>query len=125
MKVDLCGKYGEVIPADEYFQPLAGELLDATFAQFDDRDKELGVYDLTGEVTREFTEGELVIDGNDIESIECKVELKVRVFRPRIRSYFDVERRGRFHRSLRTSTSTVVRLQSDLSPRTLGNPKGA
>ena len=90
---------GEQTPADDFFQPLAREVIDATFAQFDDRDKELGIYDLTGECTKEFAKGELVIDGSDIESIECNVQFKVRVFYPRIRSYFDVERRGRFHRA--------------------------
>ena len=90
---------GRQMPADDYFQPLAREVIDATFAQFDDREKELGVYDLTGECTKDFAQSELVVDEIDIESIECEVQFKVKVFRPRIRSYFDVERRGRFHRA--------------------------
>jgi hypothetical protein len=90
---------GRVLKTDEFFQPLAREATDHAFSQFHDDGKAIGVFDVSAVNTREFHEGDLIIDGKAIRSIQVTARCKVKVLRPRISSYFDVLRRGRFHRA--------------------------
>ncbi len=69
--------------SDVFFLKMAREVTDEAFAQFDIRDKQQGTYDVSGECAKEFTAGELIIDGIDTKSIQCIVRFKVRIFRPR------------------------------------------
>ena len=91
---------GEQVVTDEYFKPLILELIDVTYKEeFNGPTKDLGTYEVTREYRKLFEKGELVVDNVDIESADVKVEFTVRLFRPQVRSYFDVETRGRFYRA--------------------------
>lgn len=53
-----------------------------------------GIYDRTAAAEREFGAGELLLDDLDIEHAKISARFKVRVFRPAVISYFEIESRG-------------------------------
>ena len=66
---------GQVLTGEDFFQPLAREVIDDAFDHFCgiSEDKELGIYEVYGEDTKDFATGDLVIDGVGVKSIQLKV----------------------------------------------------
>lgn len=54
-----------------------------------------GEYEREADVVREFSEGELILNGTSIRRSTLHLKMKLRVLRPPILSHFEVETRGR------------------------------
>ena len=67
-----------------------------------------GPYEQAGTLERMFSANELVVNGIDIERLEAKVVLNLRVIRPTVRSVFEVSKRGRALSLERVELSTGV-----------------
>lgn len=55
-----------------------------------------GVYPHAASGTRDFTAGELVVNGKDMERVALNIKFELLIQRARIVSHFDVQTRGRF-----------------------------
>jgi hypothetical protein len=56
---------------------------------------EVGIHELGIHAEREFEPGQAVLDGMDVQKVRLQGQVRVRVTRPTIVSYFDVATRGR------------------------------
>ena len=84
---------GRTVSVKEFFQTFVDEAAD----QLDMKGLNLGEHDCSIEATKIFGKGDLIADGKEIETALLKLSFKINVFHPRIRSYFDVAKRGRFY----------------------------
>ncbi len=99
IKLDLekvkCKLNNEPLNLIEYTQKWVQDCADNRLKTFPSAHKEEGLYELDAKDEREFSENELLIDGNEIESLVLKVTFKTRIIRPGIISSYEIESRGR------------------------------
>ena len=72
------------------------EIVDSCLKSFPSALQSDGIYHLEAADSRTFAEGQLIVEGATIKSIELSCELEVRVAHPAVVSHYDVETRGRF-----------------------------
>jgi len=85
---------GRTINLKEYLVAWGHEAVNGSMRTFSSGKLPEGVYERTGESTREYAEGELTLNGDAIRSATLHVPFKVRLFRT-VTSHFEVESRGR------------------------------
>lgn len=87
---------GNSIDLQEYTNQWAKDEAANKISKFPSHKMPDAVYDLSFDSTREFPEGEFVMDGKDIQKARISVTLDLRVTHPSIISHFEVEGRGRY-----------------------------
>ena len=87
--------HGIAINLHEYVMKWAEETCNENMRTFPSGKLSEGVYDRTADSTREFAQGEFLLDGSDIKGATLSITFKVRVLRPAVISHFEVQSRGR------------------------------
>ncbi len=90
-----CQLNNESLDLNKYLQDWIKYSADKRTNTFPSSNKEEGFYELETEDERCFGEGELTVDGKDIEKLTLHVTFSVRLVRPGIVSHYEVESRGR------------------------------
>jgi|ERR1039458_3054745 hypothetical protein len=86
---------GERIDIDHLTRKWIGQVWNERSGTFPSGTLPEGTYPVTAEGEKHFEPNELAAEGQDVDRVLYKVEFKVRVVRPAIVSYFDLESRGR------------------------------
>ena len=87
--------HGENINLDQHIKDWIKDACNESMKTFPSEKLPEGVYDRNADSTREFEEGEFLLDDRDIQSSSLHVAFKVRVLRPAVISNFEVASRGR------------------------------
>lgn len=86
---------GSSINLHQYLMKWADETCNENMRTFPSGRLSEGVYDRIADSTREFAQGELLLNGESIKTVVLSITFKVRVLRPAVVSHFEVESRGR------------------------------
>jgi hypothetical protein len=86
---------GNVIDFREYLCKWAEETSSTDVRSFRSERVPDGMYERMAKACREFAPGELTIDGREMERAESSIRYSVKIVRPAVVSYFEVESRGR------------------------------
>jgi len=99
VKLDIgninCQLNNESLDLNKYLKDWIKDSADKRTNTFPSGNKEEGIYELETEDERCFGEGELTVDGKEIEKLTLHVMFSVRLVRPGIVSHYEVESRGR------------------------------
>lgn len=81
----------------DFLQRIAHEQIESAFSAFDAKEKDFGDYQVVVKYEEQLAGGEVFIESSEVAAIVGDIKFGVKVTRPRIRSYFDVQKRGRFY----------------------------
>jgi hypothetical protein len=86
---------GQLLNLDRYVKRWVESTSNASVNKFPSGNLPEGAYDIGTTEDRSFTEGELIINDMDIETMRLEVKCSIRVLRPAVVSHYEVATRGR------------------------------